>query len=451
VAVSWVGRCPSCGTWGSLTEARAERSAAAPASSRGDRPEPIADIDPASAAPTPSGSVEVDRVLGGGLVPGSVTLVGGAPGIGKSTILLQLAAAWARRGGRCLYVSGEESKQQIRQRAERLGVGDAPVWLVAETSVPVVLDHVRELRPDLLVIDSVQTMRTDGTGAVGSVSQVRDAAQRLADEAKARDLTTILVGHVTKEGSLAGPRVLEHLVDTVVEFEGDRHLGLRLLRATKHRFGTTGELGVFEMGERGLRAVSDPSGLFLSDRAAGVAGSVVVPTVEGQRPLLVELQALTAPRADGVPRRSSHGLDRGRIEMVLAVLARRAGLDLGESDVFTTVAGGVKVGEPAADLSVALAVASSLARRPVAADLVAFGEVGLAGELRQVARSEVRLHEAARLGFRRAIVPARCPAVAADIEIVRVETLVDALNAAHIAAAATASVHPISRGSMVAR
>jgi DNA repair protein RadA/Sms len=338
-------------------------------------------------------------------------------------------AAVADRGGRCLLVSAEESAQQVRLRAERLGALAPGLQVLAETLLPHVLDQIAALRPDLVVVDSIQTVHDPEVGsAPGSVTQVRECAHRLVREAKERGTAVVLVGHVTKEGNLAGPRVLEHVVDTVLSFEGDRHHGLRLLRAVKHRFGATSELGLLEMTEGGLVGVPDASGMFLGDRTPGVAGSVVVPTIEGSRPLLVEVQALAARSRLAQPRRSAQGLDAGRLALLLAVLERRVELPVGDADVFASAVGGVRLVEPGADLAVALAVASSLTGVPVDDDVVACGEVGLAGELRQVSHMPRRLAEAARVGFRRAIVPASAPDPPRGVTLLRARTLGDAIR-----------------------
>jgi DNA repair protein RadA/Sms len=379
--------------------------------------------------------------LGGGLVPGSATVVGGEPGIGKSTLLLQALSSLASRGARCLLVTAEESKQQVKLRAERLGARESSLWLLSETSLPAILAAITEVAPDVVVLDSIQTVFDPELGsAPGSVVQVRECAHQLVRVAKERSITTILVGHVTKEGTLAGPRVLEHLVDTVLSFEGERHHALRLLRAVKHRFGPTGELGLFEMADEGLRAVPDASGLFLGDRRAGVPGSVVVPAMEGHRPLLVELQALVAPSALAMPRRSAQGLDSGRLSLLVAVLDRRVGLSLAGADVYASAVGGVRVAEPAADLALSLALVSALTGAVLPPDLVACGEVGLGGEVRQVSQCERRLAEAARLGFRTAVIPASSPGVPAGMEAIRVRSLAEAV--------AGLDLHPAPGGAM---
>jgi DNA repair protein RadA/Sms len=371
---------------------------------------PLSDISVVDAAPVPTGVSELDRVLGGGLVPGSVTLLGGEPGIGKSTLLLQTIGAVAARGGRCLLVSAEESGPQVRRRAERLGALGSEVWLVAETALPGIRQAIATVEPDVVVVDSIQAVwDPELESAPGSVAQVRGCAHELAGLARDGPRAVVLVGHVTKDGALAGPRVLEHLVDTVLTFEGDRHHALRMLRAVKHRFGPTGELGLFEMTDAGMRGVPDASGVFLGDRRHDTPGSVVFPALEGVRPLLVELQALVVATKNPAPRRSASGLDQGRLGLLLAVLDRRAGLVTASSDVYASAVGGVRISEPGADLAVCLAVASAVLQRPVPADIVAVGEVGLGGELRQVAHTPRRLAEASRLGFARAVVADTAP------------------------------------------
>jgi DNA repair protein RadA/Sms len=374
--------------------------------------EPIAltDLAVERAAPVPTGVSELDRVLGGGLVPGSVGLLGGEPGIGKSTLLLQTLAAMARNGLRGLLVSAEESPAQVRGRAERLGALVPGLWLVAETSLPGIRAAIEQTKPHIVVVDSIQTVSDpELDSGPGSVAQVRGCAQQLSALAKADGPIILLVGHVTKDGALAGPRLLEHLVDTVLSFEGDRHHALRLLRAVKHRFGPTGELGLFEMTGAGLDGVTDASGLFLVDRRSGTPGSVIFPALEGQRPLLVEVQALVVRSSLPTPRRSATGLDAGRLALLLAVLERRAAVKLGARDVYVSTVGGVRITDPGADLAVCVAVASAVTGRPVGDEVVVLGEVGLGGEVRQVAHTPRRLAEAARLGFRQAWVPERGP------------------------------------------
>jgi len=395
----------------------------------GERPVPIASVNPVAGIGVASGVDELDRVLGGGLVSGSVTLIGGEPGIGKSTLVLQALGAMAAGGATVLLVAAEESVQQVRLRASRLGVLHDNLLVVAETSLPVVLAHVDEVQPTVVAVDSIQTvLDPELSGAAGSVVQVRECAQRLVRFAKEHNVITLLVGHVTKEGTLAGPRVLEHIVDTVLSFEGDRHHALRLLQVMKHRFGSTQELGLFEMTERGLLGVPDPSALFLTDRRAGASGSVVAPVLEGARPMLVELQSLVAATHSPMPRRSAQGLDSARFALLLAVLERRAELKLNGRDVYASVAGGVRVSEAGADLAIALAVASAHADIPVPPTTVVLGELGLGGEVRQVPHTARRLTEAARLGFTRAIVPQSSPDVP-GVHAVRVRDVREALAA----------------------
>ncbi|MEZ5259665.1 MAG: DNA repair protein RadA [Ilumatobacteraceae bacterium] len=373
----WSGRCGACGAWNSLVEeveevGRGGKGLVGLAPST--PPIPIAEVDPASGQPQSTGIGELDRVLVVGLVPGSVTLVGGEPGVGKSTLLLQFVAQWH---GTVLYVSAEESAQQVRMRADRLGALREGLWLLAETDLTATLAAIAEVSPSLVVIDSIQTVADpELSSAPGSVVQVRECAHRLVQEAKRRGIVVVIVGHVTKDGGLAGPRVLEHVVDTVLAFEGERHHALRLLRATKHRFGPTSELGLFEMSGDGLIDVPDPSGLFLADRRPGTPGSVVVPALEGQRPLMVEVQALVARSTLPQPRRSAQGVDQGRLSLLLAVLERRAEVPVGSADVFVSAVGGVRLVDPGVDLGVALAVVSSAVVRWLPADLVA-GEIGL--------------------------------------------------------------------------
>jgi DNA repair protein RadA/Sms len=392
----------------------------------------VTDVDAHDGVAVPTGVPELDRVLGGGLVPGSVTLLGGEPGIGKSTLLLMAAATVADRHP-VLYVSAEERAEQVRARAERLQAVVPGLWLLPETSLPAILAACDEVQPGLVVVDSIQTVHDpDLESAPGSVVQVRGCAHRLVQDAKTTGRIVVLAGHVTKEGNLAGPRVLEHVVDTVLAFEGDGHHALRTLRATKHRFGATGELGLFQMSERGLAAVADPSALLLADRRADIPGSAVVATTDGHRPLLVEVQALAHTPSVTFPRRSAHGIDGNRIELLIAVLHTRCGVDLGALDVFASTVGGVRLGEPGLDLGICLALVSAATRTPLAGDLAACGEVGLGGELRQVAQIPRRLAETARLGFRRAIVPQSAQVDAAGLAVVRVATLGDALRAADL-------------------
>jgi DNA repair protein RadA/Sms len=399
--------------------------------------------------PRPTGIGELDRVLGGGFVPGSVSLLGGEPGIGKSTLVLQLLAAVAGAGAqRCLLVTAEESAEQVRLRAQRLGVGSSSgVWVVSENELSQVVRQVEEVAPELLAVDSIQTVFDAHVGsAAGSVAQVRHCTHRLVQLAKRRGMATILIGHVTKDGTLAGPRVLEHAVDTVLSFEGDRHHALRLLRAAKHRFGATGDLGLFEMVEGGLVGVPDAGAMFLADRRPGAAGSAVVPAMEGRRPLLVEVQALVAESPLVVPRLSAEGVDAGRLAFLVAVLQERAQVSLAKRDVYAVAAGGVRVAEPAADLGVALALASARTDVALPADAVVCAEVGLGGELRQVCQLERRLAEAARLGFRRAVVPPSAPAMPPGVTAVPVASLAEAVRALGLASPAEPTAAGAARG-----
>ncbi|MEK0418421.1 MAG: repair protein RadA [Pseudomonadota bacterium] len=405
----WLGKCPHCGAWNTLEEAVAEGTSGSGRHRfqglvRSQSVATLSDIDAAEVARTPTGLDELDRVLGGGIVAGGVVLIGGDPGIGKSTLLLQALDALSQQLP-VLYVTGEESAAQVALRARRLGLGGERVRVVAEIQLEKILANVSAENPSLCVIDSIQTLYSDQlTSAPGSVAQVRECAAQLTRFAKGTGCAMVLVGHVTKEGALAGPRVLEHMVDTVLYFEGDTHSSFRLVRAIKNRFGAVNEIGVFAMTERGLKGVSNPSAIFLSTHGEPVAGSCVMVTLEGSRPLLVEVQALVDSGGPS-PRRLSVGLDRDRLAMLLAVLHRHAGVDCLDQDVFVNAVGGVRIGEPAADLAVLLAIQSSLRNRPLPRGFIAFGEVGLAGEVRPAPRGQERLREAAKLGFSVAVVP----------------------------------------------
>ncbi|MCF8192271.1 MAG: DNA repair protein RadA [Burkholderiales bacterium] len=437
-APKWQGQCPGCGLWNTLVETVAEPAAAHSrfVSLAGEagaaRVVTLDSVEAREEARTPTGIDELDRVLGGGIVRGGVVLLGGDPGIGKSTLLMQAGARLAAIGP-VLYVSGEESAQQIAMRAQRLQVDAAQLQLLTEIRLENVLMRLAETRPVLAVIDSIQTLYSDAlTSAPGSVAQVRECAAQLTRYAKQSGTAIVLVGHVTKEGALAGPRVLEHIVDTVLYFEGDAHSSYRLVRAIKNRFGAANELGVFGMTERGLKPIGNPSALFLAGHAKPVAGTAVLATLEGSRPLLIELQALVDTSYGSSPRRVAVGLETNRLALLLAVLHRHAGIATGDQEVYVNAVGGMRIGEPAADLPVLLAIVSSLRNRPLPAGLLAFGEVGLAGEVRPVQRGQDRLREAAKLGFSRALLPkanvAR-PAVP-GIEAIGVERLEDALEAA---------------------
>ena len=413
----WNGRCMECGAWDSLVEERAvpaTAGAGAAAAGAGARyalaaaagPRLYEEIDTVVSARLPTGIDEFDRVLGGGVVPGSLVLIGGEPGIGKSTLLLQAAAFFASTIGTVLYSSGEESEHQIKSRGERLGVGNAPLYLLAETCLERILDEIARLRPALVIVDSIQTVFSlKFQSAPGSVGQVRESATQLLFAAKGQNVPTFLVGHVTKDGSLAGPKALEHIVDTVLYFEGEKHHAHRVVRAVKNRFGAVSELGVFEMTGKGLKAVPNPSQLFLAERPANAPGSAVLCCIEGSRPLLVEVQALVSTSSYGNARRMASGIDQNRLSLLLAVLEKRAGLNLLGEDVFINVAGGMTVDEPAADLAVVAAVASSLRNRPIRPGTAVFGEIGLAGEIRGTSQASLRLREAAQMGFTRVVVP----------------------------------------------
>ncbi len=428
----WLGRCQECGEWGSVIEEHSPSSNGS-GSGRAEAVQaaiPMLEVSSEGEEPMPSGVGELDRVLGGGLVPGSVTLLGGEPGIGKSTLVLQALAGLVaeRPGERAMVVTAEESRQQVRARAERLGVLSADLWLLAETSLASIATQIRQVRPAVVAVDSVQTIHDPAfESAPGTVSQVRECTHRLVQLAKQEGVAVILVGHVTKEGSLAGPRTLEHLVDTVLSFEGDRHHALRMLRAVKHRFGPTSELGLFEMTGSGLRDLSDPSALFLADRRQGTSGSAVAAVLEGARPLLVEVQALTGRDRTQMPRRAATGVDPARLAMLLGVLDRRADVSLASVDVYASVAGGVRLAEPGGDLALCLALVSAHRNVSLPPDSVAVGEVGLGGEIRQAAQTPRRLAEAARLGFTEAIVPESTPDVS-GIRLRRVTTLTQAIR-----------------------
>jgi DNA repair protein RadA/Sms len=411
-SAKWFGRCQECQAWGTLEEigvpnraTMAKIAAGTPSSPA----RPIAEVDVETARARRTGVSELDRVLGGGLVPGAVVLLAGEPGVGKSTLLLEVAFRWAARDGAAspsLYVTGEESAGQVRLRAERTGNVHDSMYLAAESDIGAVFGHVDAVRPGLLVVDSVQTLgSTDVDGTPGGVTQVRAVTAALVTLAKERGLPVVLVGHVTKDGAIAGPRVLEHLVDVVLHFEGDKHTSLRMVRGVKNRFGPADEVGCFELVDDGILGVPDPSGLFLNRRETGVAGTAVTVAVEGKRPLLGEVQALVSKSALPSPRRAVSGLDSARVAMALAVLERRGGIRLSEYDVFTATVGGMRIHEPAADLALVLAVASAAKDIALPPDLVVLGEVGLAGEVRRVSGVKTRLAEAARLGFTRALVP----------------------------------------------
>src|SRR5690606_24740019 len=416
-----VGCCPECGSWGSVVEAAPTTTTASTAARPPAQPaRPIATVSVEAARARPTGVGELDRVLGGGLVPGGVVLLAGEPGVGKSTLLLDVAQHWAAgaaaEAGPALVVSGEESASQVRLRAERIGALHERLYLAAETDLAAVLGHIDEVKPGLLVLDSVQTISAPGVdGVPGGVTQVRAVAAALVQVAKERGIATMLVGHVTKDGQVAGPRVLEHLVDVVLQFEGDRYSSLRMVRGIKNRFGAADEVGCFEMHEGGLTSLPDPSGLFLTRYAEAVAGTCVTVAMEGRRALVTEVQALVGATVAGSPRRTVSGLDAARLGMALAVLQSRTGLRLHDREVYAATVGGMRVVEPAADLALALAVASAANDLPLAAEMVVIGEVGLTGEVRRVGAVPRRLAEAARLGFRLAFVPPGCGPAATEV------------------------------------
>ena len=435
--VRWVGRCGECQTWGSVAERGAPKLASVSSTVPVSKAVPINHVAPEGTKRRLTGIGELDRVLGGGLVPGVVALLAGEPGVGKSTLLLEVAAKWAQHGERTLYVTGEESAAQVKLRATRTGTLADELYLAAETDLGTVLGHIEEVEPSLLVVDSVQTIGTaQADGSPGGVTQVREITGALVRVAKRRGMAVIIVGHVTKDGSIAGPRFMEHLVDVVLAFEGDRHSGFRMVRATKNRYGPADEVGCFEMSEKGIVEVPDPSGLFTSHHNEPVAGTCVTVTMEGRRPLLAEIQALVAPAAyQTSPRRTTHGVDGSRIAMVLAVLERKARLALSQRDVYVSTVGGARVSDPAVDLAVAVAIASAMLERNFPQRLLALGEVGLAGELRRVPGVERRLAEGGRLGFELALVPTGSRDVTqkvprlGNLRVVEVGTLTEALAA----------------------
>jgi DNA repair protein RadA/Sms len=435
-SVKWQGRCPECQAWNSFSEhvVRAPAAVTAVHAPLGAAVAPI-EVAAISGQELPRLGVdmpEFDRVLGGGIVPGSLVLIGGDPGIGKSTMLLQVASRIAESGRRVLYVSGEESAHQLKLRAGRLGVPGHGLFLLTETNLDAALQSAEQLQPGLLVIDSIQTVYAPAVAnAPGSVVQLRECTLQLMRWAKERNVPTVIVGHVTKEGEIAGPRLLEHLVDVVLYLEGERFSSYRLLRGVKNRFGAVSEVGVFEMAGNGLQGVANPSEVFLAERAQGAVGSAIVPTVEGSRPLLVEIQALTSPSPNPMPRRTAQGMEFSRLLMLTAVLTKRIGLALGTQDVLVNVVGGLRVQEPAADLGTALAIVSSFRDETIPGDLVALGEVGLSGELRSCAHLDRRLSEAAKLGFRRCVLPRtalRRGRPATDIELIAAESVGEAMR-----------------------
>lgn len=441
-STKWLGRCLDCGAWNSYVETAAPQTPAKgglrigySAGNRAVEPASLAEVRPIQHRRIHTGFEEFDRVLGDGIVPGSLVLIGGEPGIGKSTLLLQLSGKIAEQHGPVLYVSAEESAEQVKMRADRLGISSDRLYLLAEIDIDVILDTAVQLKPSLVIVDSIQTIATSEVSSVpGSVSQVRECTMRLMQIAKSQHLPIFIIGHVTKEGTVAGPRALEHIVDAVLYLEGERYHTYRLLRGVKNRFGATNEIGVFEMQGDGLQEVQNPSAIFLAERGANSSGSAVVVSMEGTRPLLVEVQALASTTSFGMPRCTATGVDHNRLLMLMAVLTKRVGLALGNQDVYVNVVGGFTLDEPAVDLGIALAIASSYRERPIAAETALIGEVGLSGELRPVSRTGLRIQEASKLGFRQCIIPQsgkieEAASKNTKMNMIRVRTLAEALEA----------------------
>ena len=434
----WMGRCPNCGSWNQMEEEivadKNDRRSRVSMTGKTAKAEAIQDITVSKVPRVKTKLKELNRVLGGGVVPGSLVLIGGDPGIGKSTLLLQVSAQLNLAGGKVLYVSGEESSSQIKMRANRLGVKGADFYIYPETDMGAIRQTIEDLKPDYVIIDSIQTMnQSDINGAIGSVSQVRESTADLLKIAKTNNIAIFIVGHVTKEGSIAGPRMLEHMVDTVLYFEGERHHTFRILRAVKNRFGSTNEIGIFEMREGGLVEVLNPSEMFLEERLSGATGSAVVASMEGSRPILAEIQSLITPTAFGNARRTASGLDYNRVSLIMAVLEKRAGLMLQNQDAYLKSAGGVKLDEPAIDLAIAISVASSYLEKETKETDCFIGEIGLTGEIRRVSRIEQRVNEAAKLGFKRIMIPKNNIGgwtFPENIEVIGVMTLAEAIKKA---------------------
>ncbi|AEB31137.1 MAG: DNA repair protein RadA [Carnobacterium sp.] len=434
----WMGRCPNCGSWNQMEEEivadKNDRRSRVSMTGKTAKAEAIQDITVSKVPRVKTKLKELNRVLGGGVVPGSLVLIGGDPGIGKSTLLLQVSAQLNLAGGKVLYVSGEESSSQIKMRANRLGVKGADFYIYPETDMGAIRQTIEDLKPDYVIIDSIQTMnQADITGAIGSVSQVRESTADLLKIAKTNNIAIFIVGHVTKEGSIAGPRMLEHMVDTVLYFEGERHHTFRILRAVKNRFGSTNEIGIFEMREGGLVEVLNPSEMFLEERLSGATGSAVVASMEGSRPILAEIQSLITPTAFGNARRTASGLDYNRVSLIMAVLEKRAGLMLQNQDAYLKSAGGVKLDEPAIDLAIAISVASSYQEKETKETDCFIGEIGLTGEIRRVSRIEQRVNEAAKLGFKRIMIPKNNIGgwtFPENIEVIGVMTIAEAIKKA---------------------
>jgi DNA repair protein RadA/Sms len=433
-APKWLGRCPDCGAWNSLVEELTEvdHQDRGKRQSPLDRPQRIDTVAIDKEVRDKTGLSEFDRTLGGGVVPGSLVLIGGDPGIGKSTLILQVAQRLAQQGLRTLYISGEESVQQIKMRAQRISADSSELYLLSGTCLEDVIDRLDELAPRIIVIDSIQTIFTESLGsAQGSIGQVREVTSRLMNLAKSTNRAMFLIGHVTKDGAIAGPKVLEHLVDTVLYFEGDGSHMYRILRSVKNRYGPTNEIGVFEMMDNGLEEVGNPSKVFLEERARDVSGSVVISCIEGTRPLLVEMQALVCTTSLAIPRRTTIGVDPNRVSVLVAVLAKRGGVALSDKDIFINVAGGIKINEPAIDLGIISTAASSFLNKPIPRNTVTFGEVGLSGEIRGVSQTELRLKEAVKLGFSRCLLPKKSiKALKAkvDMELIGVSSVMELLE-----------------------
>ncbi|PYZ91828.1 DNA repair protein RadA [Salipaludibacillus keqinensis] len=437
-STKWMGKCPGCQSWNTLVEemeaetSGRKRSFVTSGNTKVAKPQPITKIEKSEEPRISTHINELNRVLGGGVVPGSLVLVGGDPGIGKSTLLLQVSATLSDHKQRVLYISGEESVKQTKLRADRLGIGSDELFVLAETDVDLIEKVIEELNPTLVVIDSIQTVFLDGvTSAPGSVTQVRECTSQFMRIAKTRGIAIFLVGHVTKQGSIAGPRILEHMVDSVLYFEGERHHTYRILRAVKNRFGSTNEIGIFEMKELGLEEVLNPSEIFLEERSSGAAGSAVVASMEGTRTVLVEIQSLISPTSFGNPRRMATGIDHNRISLLMAVLEKRVGMMLQNHDAYVKVAGGVRLDEPSIDLAIAVSIASSFRDSPTAPGDVIIGEVGLTGEVRRVSRIEQRVVEAVKLGFERVIIPKKCLGgwtVPDGIDVVGVNSVSEAIE-----------------------
>ncbi len=432
---SWLGRCAECGAWNTVEESVGGGEGRATVDHKASKPQSISKVSNEESTPLSTGLTEFDRVVGGGIVPGSVVLLGGDPGIGKSTLIMQVCASFLDTNPKkeILYVSGEESLGQIKMRADRIGMNGKTIEFMTETNLEYIISVIEKKKLALVIVDSIQTMHTDDSpGAAGSISQVRSSASKLLEIAKRYNIAVLLIGHVTKDGAVAGPKTLEHLVDAVLYLEGDRYQTFRILRGVKNRFGSTNETGIFEMKEGGLVEVTDPSGIFLQERTTDVSGSVIGVTVEGKRPFLVEVQALTTPTPFGYPKRTASGVDLNRLALLIAVLSKRAQLDLFSQDVFVNIVGGFKIKEPAVDLAVCLAVASAFINKPINAKIAAIGEVGLAGDIRPVSSLNERVHEAAKLGFTEIVVPKLANGKIngnGKAKLIQVSTLSEAINA----------------------